>query len=337
MTLLLLLAAAASAASWPDAPTPAARIAGALSAASPAADTPWRATVASIGPFELNPGKRTFSPGDTQPFDTIVVSDEGSVVRVAHEDRGVRVVVGVRREDLALRPDDRAPVRGQAGKAPTDGGVALAGGTPVTLGAKAKGDLRVAWSDEGLTLDGWVPAASLGALWRVTRWPMDGRFADLALVDTTDGGASVSLRDAPEGDVLATLRADTTLLLFAAGPARGTWRPIEVRTTAAHARGWVPVDAVRDVPGYGVGFGGGSGSPPLTGSLVEIAKGAFLHGSDATAPFGRTLRDVRLPRVSVEGRRVRVRVPTAWGDVSGEVECVRLLEREGNVPRCEVE
>ncbi|MDP2313132.1 MAG: hypothetical protein Q8P41_09530 [Pseudomonadota bacterium] len=336
---MLLFFAAAAAAPWPDAPTVAARIAGALSAASPGQDTPWRATVAAIGPFELTPGRRTFSPGNTQPFDTIVVSDEGAVVRVSHDHQGVRVVVGVGREDLALRPDDRAPVRAEPGKAPAAGGVVLAGGTAVTLGARALGDVRIAWSDDGLTLDGWVPAAAVGPLWRVTRWPMDGRFADLALVDPThgDGGVSVPLRDGPEGDVLATLRADTALLLFAAGPARGGWRPVEVRTPAAQAHGWVPVDAVVDVSGYGVGFGGGSGGPPLTGPLVELAEGAYIRAVDTTIPFGRTLRDVQLYRGAVEGRRVRVTVPTAWGNVSGEVECVRLTEREGKAPRCEVE
>lgn len=334
---MLFLLAAAAAASWPDATTPAARITGALTAASPGDDTPWRATVGAIGPFELHPGKRVSSPESAHPFDTVVVSDEGAVVRVAHEDRGVRVVVGVRREDLALRPDDRAPVHAQPGKAPKDGAVALAGGTAVTLGEKSRGDVRVAWSDQGLTVDAWVPATALGPLWRITRWPMDGRFADLALVAPTQGDGGVPLRDAPDGDILATLRAETTLLLFAAGPARAGWRPIEVRTTAAHARGWVPADAVADVPGYGVGFGGGGGSPPLTGSLVELAKGALLRAVDATLPFGRTLRDVRVTRVAVDGTRVRVSVPSAWGSLSGVVECVRLVEREGNVPRCEVE
>ncbi|MDP2310429.1 MAG: hypothetical protein Q8P18_30710 [Pseudomonadota bacterium] len=335
----LAAAATPAAATWPAAPTPAARITGALSAVSPGTDTPWRATVASIGPFEVNPGKRVFSPGDTQPFDTIVVSDEGAVVRVAHDSRGVRVVVGVRREDLAPRPDDRAAIRAEPGKVPATGGVALAGGTAITLGAKAHGDVRIAWSEDGLTLDGWVPAAAVGPLWRVTRWQMDGRFADLALVDPThgDGGVSVPLRDGPGGDVLATLRADTTLLLFAAGAASEGWRPIEVRTPAAQAHGWVPADAVADVPGYAVGAAGGSGGPPLTGSLVELARGAFIHAIDATIPFGRALRDVQVSRLSGDGRRVRVSLPTAWGNLIGEVECRRLTEREGEVPRCEVE
>jgi hypothetical protein len=334
---MLLLLVAVAAAAWPDASAPADRIAGALASDSLAADTAWRATVAALGPVELAPGKPTATRGETPPFDTIVVSDEGAIVRVADEQRGVRVVVGVRRADLALRPDDQAAVRAAPGAVPKDGSVSVAGGTPLTLGAKTKGDVRVGFSDQGLTLDGWMPASVLVTVWRETRWPMDGRFADLDIVDPGDTGVAVPLRDAPNGAVLATLRKDTTLLLFAAGPADGGWRPVEVRTTAVHARGWVAADAVVDVPGHGVGFGGGGGSPPERGTLVQLQKGALIHAADTSTAFGRALRDVQVPGTQVDDRHVRVSVTTAWGSLPGVVECIRITTPVGTMPRCEVE
>lgn len=336
---MLLLLSVALAAPWTAATTPAARITGALTSATLPDDTPWRATVATIGPFELTPGKQTFSPGPGGPFDTIVVSDEGAIVRVAEETGGIRFVVGVRREDLALRPNDRAPIQARPGVTPINASVAFAGGTPLVLGATAEGATKVSWSEDGFSVDAWMPTASLGPTWQVTRWQKDGRFADVSLVDPTggDGGVAVELRDGPDGDVLATMRPDVALMLYAAGATKQGWRRVEVTTAAVHAFGWVRASAVQDVGPHGVGVGGGWGGPRDTGPLVVLAKGAALRAAGADVAFGATLRDVEVRLLKADGNRVTVSVNSAWGSVTGEVACKRLVRAEGELPRCEVQ
>lgn len=331
---MILFLSTALAAPWTASTTPSARIAGALASPTLFDDTPWRATVGKVGTIELVPGTPTSPRGEESLFDTVVVSDEGAIVRVAEETGGIRVVVGVRRDDLALRPGDRAPVHARPGVAPTNASLVFAGGTALQLGSAQQGDTKVTWSDDGLSVDAWMPTTSLGPTWQVTKWAMDGRFADLGLVDPA---AKVELRDGPNGDLLATLQDDVALLLYAAGTTREGWRRVEVQTRVALAFGWVPASAVREVTPHGVGRGGGSGGPRDSGPMITLTKGTALYAAGASVPFGRALRDVEVRLDRADGNNAKVLAPSAWGSLPAEVRCKRLVRVDGEIPRCEVQ
>lgn len=340
MFVLLLACAARVPSPPPGAAAPLAeRVRAALAADVPEALTPYRATVAAVGPFELEPGRRIFSPENVYPFDTVVVADEGAVVRVLHESAGIRVVVGVRREDLAERPDDGAPVApGPDGRVPDDTFVRLAGGTPVTLGARTPAAARVTWEAGGVTLDGWARADTLVRVWRASSDSSE-RWSDLRIVDPTngDGRVTLALRDAPDGRVLATLWPDVELTLRALDAPAGGWRRVEALTDAVHAVGWVAADAVADQEPLGFGYGTGGGTPPLRNMRVaELAAGTWIRPEGAAAPFARAVRDAHVELVENDGARLRVRLRSAWGWLPGEVDCPRRTPKTGVVElRCE--
>ncbi len=299
-----------------------------LAAADPAVLTPWRATVVAIGPFELVPGRRTFSPEPTEPFDTLVVDDGGDVVRVLADDGAIRVIVGVRREDLAVRPIERvalAQEAANAGMATDDPGVTLAGGTAATVDVHVGSVAHVVWEDVGLRVDGWLADSQLGRVWRYSPFDMDA-VSDLVIVDPTGGDGLppvLRVRDAPDGALLGVAR-NGWMLLLARGAAVDGWRPVEVRTAAARVVGWVRADAVAASDGYGFGEGVGGGTLEMSDvSWVELGEGTWISVEGEATPFARVTADTRVVLREDHGGTLVVGFRTAWGWLDGVVACGR--------------
>jgi hypothetical protein len=334
LALLLLVSVARAAPSVRDVCIDARR---ALSAPEPELLTERRATVARLGPYELARGKRTFSPGAAAgfPADLPVVSDEGAIVRVLDRWEGVRMVIGVQRDDLTPRIVDRALVYATAEAA--RGGsagverVELAGGSAVVEDVHAAGAVSVRWEGP-ISASGWVPDGAFGPIWRAAPFARPDVVADLRLVDVTggDGPATVLLRDAPNGGVLATLDARAPVLVRARGPAENAWRPVEAVTDAVRAVGWVEAALARDAEVYdsgreraeGTGSADGAGAAPAA-RRVHLPEGTWILPASGAAPFARTERAVDVVVVAEAGATLTLRLPSRWESLDARVVCPR--------------
>jgi len=317
----------------------------ALTAPAPELLTDRRATVARLGPYELARGKRTFSPGASAcfPADLPVVSDEGSIVRVLDRWEGVRMIIGVQRDDLTPRIVDHAPVyaTAEAARGASAGveGVEIAGGSAVVEDVRAVGAVSLRWEGP-ISASGWVPERAFGPIWRAAPFSRPDFVADLRLVDVTggDGPATVLLRDSPNGSVLATLDARARVLVRARGPAEDGWRPVEAVTDAVRAVGWVEDALVQQTEGYGPGreSAEGSGSVDDIGTApaarrVHLPKGTWIFPASGAAPFARTERGVDVVVVAEAGAILTLRLPSRWESLDARVVCPRRgLAPEGS-------
>ena len=312
---MILLASVALAAP-PEHPHPRA----ALRDASPG---PWRATVAEVGIYELIPGRRTFSPGPSEPFDTVVVAQDDEVVWVTDDYAAVRVLVGVppsalapRLLDttaLALTPDDAVHSRFTTSW--------LAGGTPAIVEDRVGTPpaLLLGWAEDALVVEGWAAESALGPVWRSA--PFVGAHAPSTL-GRVDPERPLAIRAEVDGAVIGVLRKEY-LSLQPAGPVEGAWRRVEATTAQARVVGWVLTSEVTETgpSRWGSGSGGGYGSATDV-AWVELPAGTWVYPDGGAAPMARVLEDTTLILgKGTAGGRTDVTVNTRWGYLPGQVVC----------------
>lgn len=292
-----------------------------------------RATVATIGPFQVTPGKRTFSPsGPIRPFDTVVIADEGDWVRVADELGGIRVVIGVRREDLALRPADRVALHsGEGGSL-----VEIVGGTPVSTLEQGADRALVSWSDQAVSVRGWLPASAVAPIWRSA--PYKWAVGDVEVADPTGGDGpspEVTIHDAPDGEVIATIKpSDWALRSLRSEPGEGGWRRVDVRTDTLRVVGFMRAEALVPAREFGVEGGVLGGIVPADGWLaVELAEGVGI--SRGGVAFARAVGEATVWARSVDGDALEVSFGTRWGTLSGTVDCTTRTKPRSAKVRCE--
>ncbi len=283
----------------------------ALTAAEPG---PWRAAVADTGVYELVPGRRTFNPGPVDPFDVVVVAVDADVVWVTDDYADVRILIGVPPARLAPRLTARTLLAATAADvaAGRAGTVTFAPGTAATVVETVGSAVRLRWSDETITAEGWAAADGLAPVWR--REPLHPGEGGLVRVDTTQ---PLAIHATPDGPVYATL-AGPSASLRRTGPAQGPWLPVEVATRDVWATGWVLASRVREeVYLWTRGRGGGDWAVSDV-SVMQVAAGTWFYREGGEAPIARALADTRVIRVT-EGDPVQVSLPSRWGWIAAEL------------------
>jgi hypothetical protein len=298
--------------------------------AHPDAASPWRARLATIGPWRV--GTDTVLGPDPQlaapTGDLSVLATEGDWIDVATIDDEVRTVVGVRRVDLALVVTQRtvlSPGPGGSARAADDGAprVELGAGATVRIREIRGDEARIAWTDTGsgaAVASGWAPLRALDVAWHGCDYP------SLASDLRTNG--TIDVRAAPDGAALATLAGGTPLLAVG-GPDPQGWRRVVVARPSAWIDGWVRDTDVAATPRVEpwTRILGGTGQPVEPGAqTVRLPAGTTLTSAakGATTPFAVLDRDLSLPVLLLEKERVVVRIYTAWGPVPAAAACASV-------------
>lgn len=284
-----------------------------------------QAIVQKIGPYQRVPGRDVYSPEPTAPFPVQAAADTGAVVFVMRDEGPYRVVIGVRREDLATRLAAETALAPAPGLTWEGASVVLHAGAAPQVGAQEGDWVHLTATGDGLSVEGWAHRPAWSVTWRPPTWPTEGEMAHLAHVDDPEYSFAELIR-AADGAVVATLVANAPLVLQRLDGDRITaftpWINVTGRLRPALVGSDPPAPSLA-----------GLRAPPE--GDVELAAGVWLTDPDTGWRFGRVDDDVRvqLQNNTTPGAATHIWLPTPWGLMGVVARCGSV--REGALPRCE--
>lgn len=255
-------------------------------------DLPERARLRAVGEARLTEDGDALSgePGEPDPW--LIVADPGERVQIVTEERGLRLLLWLDREDLVdVLYEWTWATATPGGDEAT--GARLPAGLPIE--GWAGPDAAVQWEGDVFAVDGWVPRSAVDQVWA------PGEAAEPIEADEMLVGGDV-VRDAPGGSAIARLSHDTRPTYVANAPARvlerrDGWRLVEVEDGGVLIRGWVeePPAELLGLSGWGWSRCGGVGwheGAFIGAGEPSLLEGDFVRASPGGPVVGVATRDL---------------------------------------------
>lgn len=257
-------------------------------------------------------GSFPFAPASSQPF----VAQRGDRMAILSEQAGARLLLWVDRDDVALVPTTRVDLAftrdALAGdRAAREVGITIDAGTSITVGER-DGDAVEVSSDRGaLRFRGWLPAGSVGRVYRPSPPATPGDEHEDAYVES-----DALLRDAPGGGPIAELVGRGLLHGVTVLRRQGGHALVAYAGDGLVARGWVAEDELTAAASGLLGGIGGALDRSFT-----VPAGTCLFAEAGGASVGHALEEVTLGGTLPEGTGWHLAgLPSAWGELPVWIE-----------------
>jgi hypothetical protein len=239
---------------------------------------PWAARLAKAGSLYLTIGGPAIEvAGEVYSYDVWpVIAEAGGLVELVMAGTTVRLALWAQRGDLVTvaAEDTAVSARPEAVPDPVHRATIVAGAAVVRGSADDAGWVEVYLDDADVAVRGWLPAASVGEVYRVG--PAIERRDEFSLRPDT----AIRARPAADGAVLATTVRQINAIGHHGAPAG--WREVTAYTDNVVIRGFVPAAAIDPTFALSHGEGHGSGYGVSHARYVKVPAGTCLFaGQDA--------------------------------------------------------